>query len=294
MKKLLLAVFLVISMASVAHATPDADYAACVEGCNANGDTGGACVDACVANYQTATGASGNQNSNANTGGNGAFVPLAPIPGLTDQSALSAARSTNLASFFNNLYKYSIGLAAMLAIIMIIWGGLEYATQDSISKKSDGRERIYNAIFGLILVLLPVLVFSIINPAILNLSISLPELDTRSSAPASTQTTQPVTLSNTQTQDRQSSGGAVLYAVTLDPNQRNATPVQVRNILNGKQSECTAASGGPGIILPDTRASEGGGNLNYVCQTCPPNTRISLFAPGCSTQTRTCGSCVTP
>ena len=108
------------------------------------------------------------------------FVALAPIPGLTDPSALSAARSTNLASFFNNLYKFAIGMAAALAVIMIIWGGLEYSTQDSISKKSDGKQRIYNAILGLVLVLSPVLVFSIINPAILNLSINLEKLDTRS------------------------------------------------------------------------------------------------------------------
>ncbi|TSA43982.1 hypothetical protein D4R49_01125 [bacterium] len=110
----------------------------------------------------------------------GDFVPLAPIPGLTQGIT---ADQTGLANFFNNLYKFSIGLAAALAVIMIIWGGLEYATQDSISKKSDGKERIYNAIFGLVLVLAPALVFSIINPAILNLSINLPPLDTKTTLP---------------------------------------------------------------------------------------------------------------
>ena len=88
--------------------------------------------------------------------------------------------SAGLATFFNNLYKYLIGLAAALAVIMIIWGGLEYSTQDSISKKSDGKQRIYDAIFGLVLVLSPVLVFSIINPSILNLSLNLQPLDTKS------------------------------------------------------------------------------------------------------------------
>ncbi|MEK7125948.1 MAG: pilin, partial [Patescibacteria group bacterium] len=119
------------------------------------------------------------------------FVPLAGIPGLTDTATLNATGGVNqntLAVFFNNLYKFAIGMAAALAVIMIIWGGLEYATQDSISKKSDGKERIYNAIFGLVLVLSPVLVFSIINPNILNLSINLPELDTRT-APSQPQTT---------------------------------------------------------------------------------------------------------
>ena len=104
------------------------------------------------------------------------FVPLASIPGLTDIQPTQGG----LADFFNNLYKYLIGLAAILAIIEIIWGGLEISTKDSVSKQSDGKERITQAIFGLVLVLSPVLVFSIINPSILNLSLNLPKLDTKS------------------------------------------------------------------------------------------------------------------
>ena len=124
-----------------------------------------------------------NQSS---SGGSTGFVALAPIFGLTDASSLSVAKSTNLASFFNNLYKYLIGLAAALAVIMIIWGGLEYSTQDVPSAKQNGKDRILQAILGLVLVLSPVLVFSIINPSILNLSINLKPLDTRSGAPTQT------------------------------------------------------------------------------------------------------------
>lgn len=108
------------------------------------------------------------------------FCALAPISGLTDQTtADSVAKSKSFADFFNNLYKYLIGLAAILAIIEIIWGGLEISTKDSVSKQSDGKERITQAIFGLVLVLSPVLVFSIVNPSILNLSLSLKPLDTK-------------------------------------------------------------------------------------------------------------------
>ncbi len=110
------------------------------------------------------------------------FTALAPIPGLTDQSATSVVNSTGFANFFNNLYKYCIGLAAALAVIEIIWGGLEISTQDSISQQSKGRERITQAILGLVLVLSPVLVFSIINPSILNLSIGIKPLNTISGA----------------------------------------------------------------------------------------------------------------
>jgi hypothetical protein len=105
------------------------------------------------------------------------FVALAPITGLTDSGV---ANSNNLAVFFNNLYKFLIGIAAAIAVIEIIYGGLEISTKDSVSKQSDGRARIQQAILGLVLVLSPVLVFSIINPSILNLSLNLDKLDTAS------------------------------------------------------------------------------------------------------------------
>jgi len=121
----------------------------------------------------------------AQTGPSG-FVALAPIPGLTDISPTSTVNSATLTVFFNSLYKYLIGLAAILAVIEIIWGGLEISTKDSVSKQSDGRERITQAIFGLILVLSPVLVFSIINPSILNLSLNLPPINLGNTPPTNT------------------------------------------------------------------------------------------------------------
>jgi len=119
------------------------------------------------------------------------FVPLAGIPGLTQNVPATPA---GLAGFFNNLYKYLIGLAAALAVIEIIWGGLEVATnKDNVSKLIDAKGRIMQAILGLILVLSPVLVFSIINPSILNLSLNLPPLNTATTPNQATST--PLTTS---------------------------------------------------------------------------------------------------
>lgn len=109
------------------------------------------------------------------------FVPLAEIPGLTQGVT---ANTEGLANFFNNLYKFAIGMASVLAVIMIIWGGLQYATQDIPGAKNEGKERILQAILGLVLVLSPALVFSLINPSILNLSVNLPPLDTKSGGAA--------------------------------------------------------------------------------------------------------------
>ena len=105
------------------------------------------------------------------------FVPLAGIPGLTDNLP---SGSPGIADFLNNLYKFLIGLAAALAVIQIVWAGLDIAIfhKDAVSAITEDKGKIRDAIFGLILVLSPALVFSIINPNILNLSISMPPLDT--------------------------------------------------------------------------------------------------------------------
>lgn len=112
------------------------------------------------------------------TNTNSGFVPLAPIPNLTQNAV---ADSTGLANFLNNLYKYLIGLAAALAVIEITWGGIEWATAaDNAGRVSGARTRITQALLGLVLILLPSLVFYIINPSILNLSLNLPSLNTQS------------------------------------------------------------------------------------------------------------------
>lgn len=110
----------------------------------------------------------------------GQFCALAPIPGLTDPSTSgSLINSNDLQSFFNNLYRYLIGISAILAVGMIMWAGAEISTnQGSLEKQLDARGKITSAIFGLILVLSPYLVFRIINPSILNLSLSIPPIDT--------------------------------------------------------------------------------------------------------------------
>ena len=146
------------------------------------------------------------------------FTALAPIPGLTSPDATSVVSSTHFATFFNNLYKYCIGLAAVFAVIMIIWGGLEISTQDSVSKQGAGREKIQNALLGLVLVLSPVLVFSIINPSILNLSLNLDRLD----------------LSH-----------APYVQTTVTPNIQQAGSVRPGSLSNVNTGTCIAFTEGP-------------------------------------------------
>lgn len=276
MKKIILILFIAVGMTGVAHAveTPPIDTADLVSKLNA--DQAALTAQENVIETTNALPAGTYTSGSSNTGGPSGFVALAPIPGLTDAANTSVVDSKSLANFFNNLYKYLIGLAATLAVIMIIWGGLEISTKDSVSKQSDGRERIYQAIIGLVLVLSPVLVFSIINPAILNLSINLPALDTKSGPPATTApTTQSATLTESETTLRESAGGNVVFVFTV---ASGMSARDLGNTLDGKQNECTQTTGGRGIILP--QGNVGGGQLRYVCQTCPPASTVILLPKG--------------
>lgn len=98
----------------------------------------------------------------------GAFVPLTQLPGIQD-----AANADTLPKFFNQLYKIAIGAGAVLAVIMIMIAGVQIMTsQGSVSSNEKAKTRIQGAVIGLILLLSPVIVFSIINPDILNLDLT--------------------------------------------------------------------------------------------------------------------------
>lgn len=73
-----------------------------------------------------------------------------------------------LGGYLNIMIRIFIGLCAVLAVIMIVWGGIEYMTSELISSKAAGKERILGAIFGLLLALGAWTLLNQINPDILN------------------------------------------------------------------------------------------------------------------------------
>lgn len=96
------------------------------------------------------------------------YVPLAPLPGIGDTGPV-----TNLPQYINNMVKLLIGVAAALAVIMIVIGGLERMTSDSIQKQSDGRKKIEQALLGLLLALGSWLILNTIDPALLKNDLSI-------------------------------------------------------------------------------------------------------------------------
>ena len=102
------------------------------------------------------------------------YTPLAPLPGIEG----SIDTTTGFGSYLNTLIKLFIGICAVLSMIMIVIGGIEYMTSELASSKEAGKERITNAIFGLILALGSYAILNTLNPALLNISLSgLPQVE---------------------------------------------------------------------------------------------------------------------
>ncbi|MDP2815810.1 MAG: pilin [Rectinemataceae bacterium] len=83
----------------------------------------------------------------------------------------NVGNADSLSTFLNDIYRVCIGVAATLAVLQIMRAGIMYMGGDSVTEKKEAKNLIAMSIGGLILVLSPVVVFSIINPEILSLEI---------------------------------------------------------------------------------------------------------------------------
>ncbi|MDD5289944.1 MAG: pilin [Patescibacteria group bacterium] len=78
----------------------------------------------------------------------------------------------SLPIFVARFYKFSIGLIAILAVVMIMWGGLQWIfASGNIGKVSDAKSTISAAIAGLILALTSYVILYNINPRLINLTL---------------------------------------------------------------------------------------------------------------------------
>ncbi len=88
----------------------------------------------------------------------------------------------NFNQYINLLYKMSISIAALLAVVKIIIAGAKYMLSDIVTNKSEAKKDIQGALLGLLLIIGAVIVLNTINPALtdggLNIrKIVVPELN---------------------------------------------------------------------------------------------------------------------
>ena len=83
-----------------------------------------------------------------------------------------AGENSKLGEYLNIMIRLFIGICAVLAVIMIVVGGIEYMTSELPGNKGHGKETIMNAIFGLLLALGSWLILFTINPDLLKTDLS--------------------------------------------------------------------------------------------------------------------------
>lgn len=74
----------------------------------------------------------------------------------------------NFGPYVIGMARIFIGIAAVLAIIYIMIGGIQYITTDSISNKESGKDMINSSLLGLLLALASWLLLNTINPQLVN------------------------------------------------------------------------------------------------------------------------------
>jgi hypothetical protein len=94
------------------------------------------------------------------------YTPLAP---LTDSQA---GHAISLTSYLPFMFTLLIGVSALLAMVMIVVGGITYMTTDVFSTKSSGRGMMTSAVYGLLFVLSSYMILYTINPDLLSFKLS--------------------------------------------------------------------------------------------------------------------------
>lgn len=90
-------------------------------------------------------------------------IPLGP-GGQTQEK-------TNTFEYLPSLFRMMIGLAGILAVVMIILGGIKYMSTDAWSEKSEAQKTINNALGGLLLVISSWLILYTINPRLIEINL---------------------------------------------------------------------------------------------------------------------------
>lgn len=96
------------------------------------------------------------------------YTLIAPIPGLE-----GVKTATNFTTYLKALFPFLLSVAAVLAFVMIVIGGIFYITSaGNPAAVSSAKDRIKAAIIGLLIAVSSYLIINAINPNLLNLDFS--------------------------------------------------------------------------------------------------------------------------
>lgn len=90
---------------------------------------------------------------------------------VADRSLFGGQAGQSLATVLNQIFYVGLVAAVALALFMVVRGGVQYMTTDSIDGKGGAKARIQAALGGLVLAFSAILILSTINPSLVTLSL---------------------------------------------------------------------------------------------------------------------------
>ncbi|OHA38356.1 MAG: hypothetical protein A3G03_00440 [Candidatus Taylorbacteria bacterium RIFCSPLOWO2_12_FULL_44_15c] len=114
------------------------------------------------------------------------YVPLAPLPGTTDTDVGGKPAVQNAGNYIKGAFNLTIGIAAVLAIIMIVLGGIIYMGSESLGGKAKGKKWIFDAVLGLLLALGSYIILFTINPSLVNFNVNIDTITAPAAPPTVT------------------------------------------------------------------------------------------------------------
>mgnify|MGYP004127172961 CR=1 FL=1 len=90
------------------------------------------------------------------------YIPLQSLPGTGIEAGQKF--TTLSAGLFSNIVFFVIGIAIVLAVLMIVIGGIQYMGSDAYTSKEDAVKKINMALFGLLIAFGAWLLLNTINP----------------------------------------------------------------------------------------------------------------------------------
>jgi hypothetical protein len=103
---------------------------------------------------------------------NATYTLLSPLPGVGTNGKVDVA--SGFGSYLNSIIRLVIGLIGVLAVVMLVVGGIQYMVSSGGGEKGGAKERMQNALFGLVLALSAYTILNTINPNLVTLTIHVP------------------------------------------------------------------------------------------------------------------------
>ena len=98
---------------------------------------------------------------------------LAPLPGGDPKIDIKDGFIT----YMKQLIPFLLSIAAVLAVVMIVVGGIQYVgSAGNPNMIGDAKDRIQNALLGLLLAAAAYLILNTINPNLVNLQLNVPPI----------------------------------------------------------------------------------------------------------------------